>query len=238
VTSYHLVAERDHDIQNPTSPEKIRVLGELLRLGPDTHVLDIACGRGGPALVLASTFGCRITGVEKSTEFASAAQARAAEAGLAPLIDIVVADAREFPLAPGSWDVALCLGATFIWHGLTGTLAALVPAVRAGGLIAVGEPYWRQAPASDGDLGYVDLVETVRRFEAAGLATVGVVAASVDDWDRYESLHWRAVETWLAEHRDAPEAADLERENDEYRRRYFEQRRDRLGWAILTGRKP
>jgi SAM-dependent methyltransferase len=237
VTSYHLVAERDHDIQNPTSPEKVRVLGELLRLGPDTHVLDIACGRGGPALVLASTFGCRITGVEKSPEFAAAAQARAAEAGLAPLVDIVVADAREFPLAPGSWDVALCLGATFIWDGLTGTLAALVPAVAAGGHIAVGEPYWRQAPASDDDLGYVHLVETVRRFEAAGLATVGVVAASVDDWDRYESLHWRAVETWLAEHRDAPEAADLERENDEYRRRYFEQRRDRLGWAILAGRK-
>jgi SAM-dependent methyltransferase len=237
VTSYHLVAERDHDIQNPTSPEKVRVLGELLRLGPDTHVLDIACGRGGPALVLASTFGCRITGVEKSPEFSAAAQARAAEAGLAPLIDIVVADAREFPLAPGSWDVALCLGATFIWDGLTGTLAALVPAVRAGGHIAVGEPYWRQAPDSDDDLGYVDLAETVRRFEAAGLATVGVVAASVDDWDRYESLHWRAVDTWLAEHRDAPEAADLEQENDEYRRRYFAHRRDRLGWAILAGRK-
>ena len=40
---YYAVAERDHDIQNPTSRDKIRLLGELLRLGPDTNVLDIAC---------------------------------------------------------------------------------------------------------------------------------------------------------------------------------------------------
>jgi hypothetical protein len=30
----------------------------------------------------------------------------------------------------------------------------------------------------------------------------GIIAASDDDWDRYESLHWRALEEWLAEHPD------------------------------------
>ena len=51
---YYAVAERDHDLQNPTSPEKIRHVGELLRLGPDSRVLDVACGMGGPAMLLAT----------------------------------------------------------------------------------------------------------------------------------------------------------------------------------------
>jgi len=35
-----------------------------LRLGPRSQVLDIASGRGGPALVLARAFGCSVEGVE------------------------------------------------------------------------------------------------------------------------------------------------------------------------------
>src|SRR5215471_4036489 len=112
---FYAVAERDHDIQNPTSAEKIRLMGDWLRLGPETRVLDIACGKCGPALVLASTFGCRITGVEQSSEFAAAGRERLAEAGLGELIEVVESDGRDFPLEPESWDVALCLGATFVW---------------------------------------------------------------------------------------------------------------------------
>jgi len=107
---FYAIAERDHDIQNPTSAEKIRLMGESIRLGPETRVLDIACGKCGPALVLASTFGCRITGVEQSSEFVAAARERVSEAGLDELIEVVESDGREFPLERESWDVALCDG--------------------------------------------------------------------------------------------------------------------------------
>jgi cyclopropane fatty-acyl-phospholipid synthase-like methyltransferase len=58
--SYHLVAESGHELQNPTSPAKIRLLGRRMRLGSESTVLDIASGRGGPAMILVETFGCRI----------------------------------------------------------------------------------------------------------------------------------------------------------------------------------
>src|SRR5688500_6830707 len=86
----HGSAERFHDIQNPIGADKIRLLGERLGLTSGQRVLDIACGRGGPAIVLASTFGCRIVGVEKSDEFAEAAGRRIAEAGLDELISVHV----------------------------------------------------------------------------------------------------------------------------------------------------
>lgn len=229
---FYAVAERDHDIQNPTSPDKIRQIGEWLRLGPETRVLDIACGKCGPALILASSFGCRITGVERASEFVAAARVRVADAGLGQLIEVVESDGRNFPLDPGAWDAALCLGATFVWNDLDGTLSALVPAVRPGGHVVVGEPYWRREPTGDG-MGYVSLAETAAKVEGHGVTLTGLIGSSSDDWDRYESLHWRAIEDWLDENEDD----EIRRANEEHKRRYLE-RRDALGWAIFLARTP
>ena len=55
------IVERDHELQNPTSAEKIRLLGDYLRLGSGSRVLDVASGRGGPATILAATYGCHVT---------------------------------------------------------------------------------------------------------------------------------------------------------------------------------
>ena len=236
---FFAVAERDHDIQNPTSPEKIRLLGELVGLGPSSRVLDVACGRGGPAIVLAQAFGCRIVGVEYAPEFFEVARGRVADAGLQSLIDVVEQDAREFPLEANAFDAALCLGASFIWEGLDGTLAALAPAVRTGGHVVVGEPFWRRWPLPGGidACAYTSLGATAARFDAADLSLVGVIAASEHEWDVYESLHWRAIEDWLAEHRDDPDAGEIRRRHEDARDRYLEFQRELLGWGMFVGRK-
>ena len=231
---FYAIAERDHEIQNPTSHEKIRHLGEWLQLGPDSRVLDIACGKCGPAIILASTFGCPITGVEQYPGFVEAARERIAAADLGGLIEVVEADGREFPLEPESWDVALCLGATFVWDDLDGTLSALAPGVRPGGHVVVGEPYWRRSPPVGTDTrGYVSLAETGARIERHGVALVGLISSSTDDWDRYESLHWRALEDWLAENDDD----EIRQAYEEHKRQYLA-RRDAFGWAIFLARKP
>jgi SAM-dependent methyltransferase len=237
---YYAVAERDHELQNPTSPAKIRLLGERLRLGRDTHVLDAACGTAGPAVILASAFGCRIVGVERAPEFVEAAKRRVAAAGVEELVEIVEGDAAAFPVEPDAFDAALCLGATFVWHDLDGTLSALAPAVRPGGHVVVGEPFWRAWPLPEGadDLGYVPLRETVARIEAAGLALVTLIASSEDDWDTYESLHWRALEEWLAANPLDPEVGTVRERHERARNGYLVQERSLLGWAMFVARKP
>ncbi len=64
-----------------------------------------------------------------------------------------------------------------------------------------------------------------------------MIASSDDDWDHYESQHWRALEEWLAVNPrdpDTPEIRDrYERARDDYLR--FE--RELLGWAIFVARK-
>jgi SAM-dependent methyltransferase len=106
-------------------------------------------------------------GVEKANVFATGARERIAAAGLAELVEIHEGDAAEFPIAPEAWDAALCLGASWVWDGLEGTVAALVAGVRPGGHVAVGEVY-RRAGADSADDEFASLAETVRRFERAG----------------------------------------------------------------------
>ena len=70
------------------------------------------------------------------------------------------------------------------------------------------------------------------RFERPGLPLVAVIASSDDDWDRYESLHWRALEEFLAEDDDADIRVRHEHAKSEYLAR-----RERFGWAIFVGWK-
>ena len=234
MSAWHELVERDHDLQNPTSAEKIRLAGAYMRLGPETTVLDVACGKGGPALILGREFGCRIHGVDVSAVFIDEARRRIAEAGLAGLISVEVGDAAQISEWP-SCDAALCLGAAFVWGHIGDAAAALRGVVGAGGTIAVGEPFWREtgreerpALTTATESGLVDLPQTVARFEAAGVDLTGMVAASEDDWDRYKSLQWRA----------AVEIGGVEVMEQHLGRReyYLSARRAELGWAIFTGR--
>ena len=241
IPRYYVVAEATHELQNPTSKEKIVLLGERLGLGPESHVLDIASGRGGPALLLAETFGCSVRGVEISPDFHAVAVERTAAAGLAERVTIELGDGAAATLEPESYDAALCLGASFVWGSLADTVEALAPAVRPGGFVVVGEPYWRRLPLPEdyedrGEL-WTTLEGTVTIFETSGLRVVSVIASSEDDWDRYETLHWQAVESWLAENPDDPDAPDIRAHHERNKRTYLRYQRDLLGWAILVGWK-
>jgi Methyltransferase domain len=236
-TWWHAVVESEHELMNPTSVDKISLLGKRLGLTPESHVLDIAAGHCGPALVLAREFGCRLTCVERAPEFVATARERVAAARLADRIEIVEADASTYEL--GRHDAALCLGATFVFGGLVATVERLRPAAP---LLAVGEPYWREWPlpaAADGpqrtDEGeWLPLAQTVERVESTGARVVSLIASSEDDWDRYESLHWQTLEKWLAANPGHPQAEEFRERGSARRARYLAWERAAMGWAILV----
>jgi SAM-dependent methyltransferase len=238
IPRYHVVAEATHALQNPTSEEKLLLLGQRLGLTADSRVLDIASGRGGPALLLAGEFGCHWHGIEISPDFHAVAVERVA-AGLADRVSFELADASQVELAPEACDVALCLGASFVFGGLAETVDALAPSVRPGGYVVVGEPYWRQLPLPEDYEDRADpwttLEGTVAIFETSGLPVVSVIASSEDDWDRYETLHWRAVEHWLAANPDDPDAAEIRSRHERAKATYLRHGRDLVGWAIFVG---
>lgn len=241
IPRYFVVAESTHELQNPTSEEKLLLLAERLSLGPGSRVLDIASGRGGPAILLARETGCSVHGVEISPEFHAVAVARAEREGVADRVSFELADAASVALEPAAYDAALCLGASFVYGSLVQTIDALEPAVRAGGHVVVGEPYWRRLPlpADYADRGdpWTTLEGTVVVFETTGLAVVSVIASSEDDWDRYETLHWQAVERWLKDNASDADAPGIRERHEREKRTYLRHGRDLLGWAIFVGWK-
>jgi len=240
-TWWHAVVESEHELMNPTSADKIRLLGARLGLGPGSHVVDIASGQSGPALVLAREFGCRVTCVERAPEFLTAARERIREAELEDRIELVEADASTFEL--GRYDAALCLGATFVYGGLVPTLERLRAAAP---LLAVGEPYWRSWPLPlepesaaarrTDEEDWLPLPETIERAESTGVRVVSLIASSEDDWDRYESLHWQTLDRWLAANSGHPQAEEFRARGAAGRDRYLRWERAAMAWAIFVCR--
>ena len=233
---YYAVAERDHEIQDPTSPEKIRQLGSLLRLGPESRVLDVACGKAGPALVLASEFGCTILGVERASEFVAAGRERIADAGLSDRIEIVEGDASAFPLQDEAWDAALCLGASFVYHDLEGTLAALTPAVRRGG----GQQTDQQRSYAEhrAILRHAHMQRRIVRDDQRRRQQRRDAQSPIATPNLGLSPTQAEVLEWLAENPDDPEAPGIRERHERARDGYLALQRRLLGWAIFAALKP
>jgi sarcosine/dimethylglycine N-methyltransferase len=72
-----------------------------------TRVLDLCCGSGGPALHLARQTGCRIVGVDRSSEAIHLARASAEHQGLDRHATFIVSDALCPPIDAASFDAVL-----------------------------------------------------------------------------------------------------------------------------------
>lgn len=82
----------------------------LLRLTPEHHLLEIASGSGGPALYVARTVGCCVTGVDATEEGVTTASQLAVSSKQADRVRFMVADARaRLPFAVDSFDALLCI---------------------------------------------------------------------------------------------------------------------------------
>jgi SAM-dependent methyltransferase len=103
------------DVFHPGGLALTRHLGEVMGLGPGDRLLDVACGRGASAVHLAECFGCHVTGLDYGPENVAAAQAHAADRGVAYLMTFRQGDAEGLPFDDGSFDavVSECSFCTF-----------------------------------------------------------------------------------------------------------------------------
>jgi cyclopropane fatty-acyl-phospholipid synthase-like methyltransferase len=230
----HDVVERHSVFMNPMRPEKFLGLARQLGLDPDDRVLEVGAGRCGPASFLAQEFGCRVTAVEPHEPFLEDGRTRVRAAGLTDLVEFVHSDGRSFEIEPARYAAAFCLGATFAYDGLDGTLDALAPGVRPGGHVVAGEPYHH---SRDDEIDYAMhpwlFHEIFERFEMFGLPVAGFVRSSTDEWDEYTSVHLRDLLDWKQEHPDDAEEIDGWRAEQ-----LADVAKGYIGWAIVAGRKP
>lgn len=83
---------------------------DWMRLGPNSYVLDIGCGEGGPAQFLAAESDARVVGVELDLKLVQAGQIAGSGSDLEPRVKIVVADAsRPLGFRSRAFDAICCV---------------------------------------------------------------------------------------------------------------------------------
>jgi len=142
------ITESAHRIHNPFTPEKLATLGAALRLETGTRVLDLGSGSGEMLCTWARDYGVIGTGIDMSQLFTEQAKLRAEKLGVADQVKFIHGDAAGF-VSDEKAGVAACLGATWIAGGVVGTIELLSQSLRPGGIILIGEPYWRQLPPTE-----------------------------------------------------------------------------------------
>lgn len=238
---FHEISEANHRILNPFTEDKLMLLGEICRLKPDMRQLDLCCGKAEMLCRWAEHYGIKGVGVDISTVFLEAAYARAQELDVASQLTLIQEDAAKYQAEPHAFDVVSCIGATWIGNGLVGTLALMRPALRPGGLLLVGEPYWIDGPPDEaykalgvGRGDFTSLDGTLDRFEQAGVELVEMVLANHDSWDRYVAAQWMTLHDWLRTHADDPDAPAIRDWLNAERRAYLRYGRRYFGWGVFV----
>jgi phosphoethanolamine N-methyltransferase len=95
-------------------------------------VLDIGCGLGGAAFLIAQTYGARVHGVDLSENMLRLARERCRAAGLAELVSFEHADIVQYA-PPIAFDLAHSRDVFLHIHDKAGLLAAIRRCLRPGG---------------------------------------------------------------------------------------------------------
>lgn len=92
--------------------DELRGFFDLLELGAGSEVLDVACGSGGPAIFMAQTTGCRVTGIDINESGIHTARQMASSRGLGERARFEHIDAgRPLPFEEGTFDAIVCIDA-------------------------------------------------------------------------------------------------------------------------------
>jgi SAM-dependent methyltransferase len=232
------ISEQFMELANPTSPEKLIKAAQVAGLKGGDRVIDFGCGFAEALVLWAERFGISGVGLDIRPKACARAEQKIARRGLSEKLRIICGDAAAYQFAPHSFDLAACIGATFIWGTFGDAIHAMHQAVKPGGKLLIGEAHWLvdEVPEEfrSAQTEITTEVELLHMAHLAGYEFEYVLHSNHDEWDRYEADNWVGLLSWIEanpQHPERQQVVDFLHESQEeytrYGRMYF-------GWGLYV----
>lgn len=126
---------------HPGGPKLTHSLAIATLISPDSHVLDVACGNGNSARVIAADFGATVTGCDYSAINLERAKQASHAANLRAKTRYVRSAAEDLPFASSCFDVAVCECSLCLFANMDTALSQLHRVLKPGGRIGISDFY-------------------------------------------------------------------------------------------------
>ena len=157
------LAEAGHDGQGLT-PELLAPYDEFhvggmeathrfsdrLDVGPDSRLLDVGCGAGGPARAVAARIGCKVTGIDLTADFIDAGRELTTRCGLQGLVTLHQGSALAMPFDDSAFDRAMMLHVGMNIADKAGLMAEVARVLAPGAVFGV----YDMMRVGDGEIGF------------------------------------------------------------------------------------
>ncbi|MEI5097442.1 bifunctional class I SAM-dependent methyltransferase/N-acetyltransferase [Streptomyces sp. PmtG] len=178
--------------QGPGSDATTRHLLALAGERPArTRVLDLGCGPGRSALLLAAEAGAEVTAVDLHEPFLDELRAAATARGLGDSIRALKADMGELPFPDGSFDLVWAESSVYS-IGFDTALRSWRRLLAPGGTLVLTECEWTTDAPSEEARAFWDrhyrlrtTAGNTRAALAAGYSVLGVTHQPESDWEAY-----------------------------------------------------
>jgi cyclopropane fatty-acyl-phospholipid synthase-like methyltransferase len=233
------ISERYLELINPTTPEKILKAGRIAGMKAGCRIIDFGSGYAEPLILWAKAFNISGVGIELRQAACERASRKIAAQGLEGQLEIVCGDGEAYSFEPQGFDIATCIGATFIWGGgFDQCLTVMQRAVQPHGRLIIGEAYWTHSyvPASFAQraLSVRSETELLKLVRQHGWEVMYVLHSNQDEWDHYEAENWRGLVDWLDENPDHPEREQVLQHLHKSQEEYFQFGREFFGWGLYV----
>lgn len=208
------------------TPRYFERIAERLGIGPNTRVLDLGSGTGGPAIHIASHTGCRMTGLEVNPVGVQTARRLLGDTDLGDRVAFLEGDGMHMPFPNAGFDVVLSLNVMNVFQDKIGLFEEVRRVLRPGGIWAFVSGTFNFAKGDD-ELrerlarGYAipQYTDTLASYKAKLLAAGFVLTEVVEYISDFRATMARWLDAWTR-HRDAI-AAEQGAEQTDYHIIYF-----------------